>query len=76
VGLGVRDEEDYVHLDPRRHPDRHPPDLMTLDGLQDEQAFRFNERDGGDVDRFAKTLGSVAGRRVPYDDLTGKVTSG
>ncbi|MBA2713412.1 MAG: hypothetical protein H0U55_07660 [Rubrobacteraceae bacterium] len=38
----------------------------------DEQAFRFNERDGKDADRFAKTLGSVAGRRVTYDELTGK----
>jgi hypothetical protein len=30
----------------------------------DEQAFRFDERDGKDRDRFAKALGSVAGRRV------------
>jgi hypothetical protein len=74
--LGVRDEEDYAHLDTRRHPDRHPPDLMTLDGLQDEQVFRFNERDGEDVDRFAKTLGNVAGRRVTYDELTGKQGAG
>ena len=38
----------------------------------DEQAFRFNEREGKDADRFAKTLGNVAGRRVTYDELTGK----
>ena len=38
----------------------------------DEQSFRFNEREGEDKDRFAKTLGSVAGRRVTYDELTGK----
>ena len=37
----------------------------------DEQAFRFNERGGEDRDRFAKTLGSVAGRRLTYDELTG-----
>jgi hypothetical protein len=38
----------------------------------DEQAFRFNERDGEDKDRFAKTLGGVAARRLTYDELTGK----
>jgi transposase-like protein len=38
----------------------------------DEQAFRFNERDGKDADRFSKTLGSVAGRRLTYDELIGK----
>src|SRR5215212_4507236 len=40
----------------------------------DEQAFRFNERDGKDADRFSKALGNVAGRRVTYDELTGKAT--
>ena len=39
----------------------------------DEQAFRFNERGGKDPDRFSKTLGSVAGRRLTYEELTGKV---
>ena len=42
----------------------------------DEQAFRFNEREGMDADRFKKALGSVAGRRVTYSELTGKITSG
>jgi len=37
----------------------------------DKQAFRFNEREGEDADRFAKTLGSVAGRRLTYSELTG-----
>lgn len=37
----------------------------------DEQAFRFNERDGQDADRFAKALESVSGRRLTYSDLTG-----
>lgn len=37
----------------------------------DEQAFRFNEREGEDQDRFTKTLGSVAGRRLTYVGLTG-----
>lgn len=38
----------------------------------DEQAFRFNERGGKDADRFAKTVGAVAGRRLMYDELTDK----
>jgi len=38
----------------------------------DEQAFRFNEREGEDADRFKKALGSVAGRRLTYSELTGK----
>ena len=37
----------------------------------DEQAFRFNEREFEDKDRFAKTLGAVAGRRLTYRQLTG-----
>lgn len=37
----------------------------------DEQAFRFNERDGKDADRFGKTLGAVSGRRLTYRQLTG-----
>jgi transposase-like protein len=40
----------------------------------DEQAFRFNERDGEDADRFQKALGSVTGRRLTYSELTGKTT--
>jgi transposase-like protein len=38
----------------------------------DEQAFRFNERSGKDADRFHKTLGSVAGRRLTYCELIGE----
>jgi transposase-like protein len=38
----------------------------------DEQAFRFNERDGKDADRFNKALGSAEGRRVTFSELTGK----
>lgn len=41
----------------------------------DEQAFRFNERDGKDADRFAKTLGSGSGRRLTYSDLIGEAAS-
>lgn len=38
----------------------------------DEQALRFNEREGEDADRFSKALGLVSGRRLTYDELTGK----
>ena len=43
----------------------------------DEQAFRFNERknEDGDEGRFNEVLGSVAGRRLTYKELTGKVES-
>ncbi len=42
----------------------------------DEQAFRFNEREGEGKDRFAKTLGSVTGRRLTYAELTGSEANG
>jgi hypothetical protein len=35
----------------------------------EEQAFRFNGREGEDADKFRKALGSVAGRRLTYDEL-------
>ncbi len=38
----------------------------------DEEAFRFNERDGTDAARFAHTLGSVVGRRLTYQELSGR----
>lgn len=38
----------------------------------DEQAFRFNEREYEDGDRFQKAIGSIAGRRLTYDQLTGR----
>ena len=40
----------------------------------DEQAFRSNEREGRDAERFAKALGSAAGRRLTYDELVGNVS--
>jgi len=41
----------------------------------DEQAFRFNERKGKDVNRFIKTMRQIAGKRLTFDELTGKKTS-
>lgn len=42
----------------------------------DEQAFRFSEHEGTDGERCAKALGSVAGRRLAYDELTGHNPTG
>jgi transposase-like protein len=41
----------------------------------DEQTFRFNERKGKDADRFVKAVKSIAGKRLTFDELTGKGTS-
>lgn len=41
----------------------------------DEQTFRFNNRKGNDADRFSRTLGSVAGRRLTYKRLIGETTA-
>ncbi|HYR84586.1 MAG TPA: hypothetical protein VE422_10960 [Terriglobia bacterium] len=35
-------------------------------------AFRFNEREGDDADRFLNALAEVTGKRVTYNKLTGK----
>ncbi len=39
----------------------------------DEQAFRYNNRKTDDGSRFTRTLSQVAGRRLTYKELTGKV---
>jgi transposase-like protein len=41
----------------------------------DEQTFRFNTRKGKDADRFIQTVKQVAGKRLTYDELTGKGVS-
>jgi transposase-like protein len=38
----------------------------------DEQAFRFNEREGDDASRFVRTMSQVTGRRVMYKQLIAK----
>lgn len=38
----------------------------------DEQAFRFNERSRKDTERFEETLRHVTGRRVTFEQLTGR----
>ena len=49
-----------------------PPHSAPTMSSRNEQAFRFNERVGEDADRIARTLGSVAGRRLTYDEFTDK----
>ena len=41
----------------------------------DEQTFRFNTRKGKDADRFLQTAKQVAGKRLTYEELTGKCLS-
>lgn len=38
----------------------------------DEQVYRYNERGLTDAQRFDGALGGVCGKRLTYDDLTGK----
>lgn len=40
----------------------------------DEQAFRFNARKGKDADRFLQTVKQVAGKRLTYEELTGRLS--
>lgn len=42
----------------------------------DEQAFRFNNRKATDADRFNMALSGILGKRVTYDELTGKTLAG
>ena len=54
----------YVSVDP-----------MHLNRYVGEQVFRFNERKENDLGRFRAVLGSVAGRRLTYKDLTNHALS-
>jgi transposase-like protein len=38
----------------------------------DEQTFRFNSRHGNDGERFEKVMEKISGKRLTYDELTGK----
>jgi len=40
----------------------------------DEQTFRFNTRKGKDADRFVEAVKNVAGKRLTFEELTGKET--
>ena len=54
----------YVSVDPHH-----------LNSYVGEQVFRFNERKGTDLTRFRSVLGSVAGRRLTWKDLTNHALS-
>jgi len=41
----------------------------------DEQSFRFNKRKGSDLDRFIEASKTVTGRRLTFENLTGKTES-
>lgn len=38
----------------------------------DEQTFRFNQRKGNDLDRFIEAAKSVTGKRLTFEEVTGK----
>ena len=54
----------YVSVDPHH-----------LNRYVGEQAFRFNERKDNDLGRFRAVLGSVAGKRLTWKDLTNHALS-
>jgi transposase-like protein len=41
----------------------------------DEQAFRYNNREATDAERFVMVMKQIVGKRLTYDELTGKVES-
>jgi hypothetical protein len=45
---------------------------VHLNAYVDEEAFRYNEREGHDGRRFMETLSGTIGRRLTYKRLTGK----
>jgi len=38
----------------------------------DEHTFRFNSRRGNDGERFQRVMEQVSGKRLTYDEVTGK----
>jgi transposase-like protein len=44
-----------------------------MDSYVDEQVFRYNNRKQSDAKRFEKVLSQVAGKRLTFAELTGKV---
>ena len=46
-----------------------------LQAYADEQCFRFNNRKLTDAERFAIVMSQIVGRRLTYDELTGKTES-
>jgi hypothetical protein len=54
----------YISVEPF-HPFRYP----------DEETFRYNEHkdENGDAGKFEQVLRNTCGRRLTYEELTGKV---
>jgi transposase-like protein len=50
----------------------HSVEPIHLDRYLDEGTYRYNTRKMADSDRFAQTVGRVKGKRVTYEQLTGK----
>jgi hypothetical protein len=42
----------------------------------DEQAYRFNQRHLTDAERFSIAVSGIVGKRLTFDQLTGKTTEG
>jgi len=55
----------YVSVDPAH-----------LQAYVDEQVFRFNNREMTDAERFTSVMKQIVGRRLTYNELTGKTESG
>ncbi len=55
----------YVSVDPAH-----------LQAYVDEQVFRFNNRKMTDAERFGGIMKQIVGRRLTYNELTGKTESG
>ena len=47
-----------------------------LQAYADEQAFRFNNRKMDDAERFDTAVRGIVGKRMTFDELTGKDPSG
>jgi transposase-like protein len=46
------------------------PEPQHLARYVDEQAFRFNHRDGNDLTRFLQVMMQTSGKRLTYEELT------
>jgi transposase-like protein len=46
-----------------------------LQAYADEQAFRFNNREMTDAERFDTTIGQIVGKRIMYSELIGREAS-
>ena len=47
-------------------------ETFHLQAYEDEQCFRFNQRELSDLGRFLIVMEQIVGRRITYDELTGK----